>query len=137
MALFDVLKNTKCQMNRVVGLFLAVLLCLLSCSAFNVGRSSGMLSSIIRSNHVGSVNRATIKQKPFTLQKSSSLQMNFFEDAFRYFSQLNKEASAKHILIKVIDFYTYLYSVQQQQQYHFLLGSLHFITHSFFYHFMF
>ena len=26
--------------------------------------------------------------------------MNFFDDAFRYFSQLNKEASAKHILIK-------------------------------------
>jgi len=87
-------------MNRFVGLFLAVLLCLLSCSAFNVGRSSGMLSSVIRSNHVGNVNRAAIKHKPFTLQKSSSLQMNFFEDAFRYFSQLNKEASAKHILIK-------------------------------------
>ena len=33
--------------------------------------------------------------------RRSSLQMNFFEDAFRYFSQLNKEAAAKHILIKV------------------------------------
>ena len=31
---------------------------------------------------------------------SSSLQMNFFNDAFRYFTNLNKEASAKHILIK-------------------------------------
>ena len=26
--------------------------------------------------------------------------MNFIQDAFKYFSQLNKEASAKHILIK-------------------------------------
>jgi hypothetical protein len=30
----------------------------------------------------------------------SSLKMNFFEDAFRFFSNLNKEASAKHILMK-------------------------------------
>lgn len=26
--------------------------------------------------------------------------MNFFDDAFRFFSNMNKEASAKHILIK-------------------------------------
>jgi len=32
--------------------------------------------------------------------RGNTLQMNFFEDAFRYFSQLGKEASAKHILIK-------------------------------------
>lgn len=29
-----------------------------------------------------------------------ALKMNFFEDAYRYFTNLNKEASAKHILIK-------------------------------------
>jgi len=28
------------------------------------------------------------------------LQMNFFEDAARFFSNMNKEASAKHILVK-------------------------------------
>lgn len=28
------------------------------------------------------------------------LQMNFFDDAFRFFGNMNKEASAKHILIK-------------------------------------
>ena len=26
--------------------------------------------------------------------------MNFFDDAFRFFTNMNKEASAKHILIK-------------------------------------
>ena len=57
-------------------------------------------SSLVRNKNTGDVNRVTIGQKKY-LQKSSSLQMNFFEDAFRYFSQLNKEASAKHILIKV------------------------------------
>ena len=29
--------------------------------------------------------------------------MNFFDDAFRFFSNLNKEASAKHILLKGSD----------------------------------
>ena len=32
--------------------------------------------------------------------RTSSLQMNFFDDALRFFSNMNKEASAKHILIK-------------------------------------
>jgi hypothetical protein len=34
------------------------------------------------------------------MQNKSNLKMNFFEDAFRFFSNMNKEASAKHILIK-------------------------------------
>ena len=34
------------------------------------------------------------------LVPSRGLQMNFFEDAFRFFGNMNKEASAKHILIK-------------------------------------
>ena len=37
------------------------------------------------------------------LQRRSSLQMNFFEDAFRFFANMKKEASAKHILIKGSD----------------------------------
>ena len=32
--------------------------------------------------------------------RGSQLQMNFFEDATRFFSNMNKEASAKHILMK-------------------------------------
>jgi len=32
--------------------------------------------------------------------KTTTIQMNLFEDAFRFFTNLNKEASAKHILIK-------------------------------------
>jgi hypothetical protein len=34
------------------------------------------------------------------LHSRSTLQMNFFEDAVRFFSNMKKEASAKHILIK-------------------------------------
>ena len=55
---------------------------------------------MVRKKNGDGVDIATFEQKK-SLQTSSSLQMNFFEDAFRYFSQLNKEASAKHILIKV------------------------------------
>ena len=89
------------QMNQAFHLLIALLLCLLSCSAFTIDSSGRMgFSSLVRNKNTGDVNRVTIGQKKY-LQKSSSLQMNFFEDAFRYFSQLNKEASAKHILIKV------------------------------------
>ena len=55
---------------------------------------------MVRKKNGDGVDIATFEQKK-RLQTSPSLQMNFFEDAFRYFSQLNKEASAKHILIKV------------------------------------
>ena len=48
-------------------------------------------------------NQAFITKK-VTHQKSS-LKMNFFEDAFRYFNGLKKEASAKHILIKVLNMF--------------------------------
>ena len=33
-------------------------------------------------------------------QEARALQMNFFEDAVRFFGNMNKEASAKHILLK-------------------------------------
>lgn len=46
----------------------------------------------------GLVNVGTRLQAPST--RRSELQMNFFEDAFRFFSNMKKEASAKHILIK-------------------------------------
>ena len=38
--------------------------------------------------------------RSFTVATRSPLQMNFFEDAVRFFGNMNKEASAKHILIK-------------------------------------
>ena len=34
------------------------------------------------------------------IMTTRSLKMNFFEDATRFFSNMNKEASAKHILVK-------------------------------------
>ena len=41
--------------------------------------------------------------------RRTTLQMNFFEDAARFFSNLNKEASAKHILIKGPGMYSCIY----------------------------
>lgn len=32
--------------------------------------------------------------------RATNIKMNVFEDAFRFFTNMNKEASAKHILIK-------------------------------------
>lgn len=39
-------------------------------------------------------------ERKITSSRSSNLQMNIFEDAFKFFSNINKEASAKHILMK-------------------------------------
>lgn len=36
----------------------------------------------------------------FLTHRETYVKMSIFEDAFRFFSNLNKEASAKHILIK-------------------------------------
>jgi hypothetical protein len=48
-----------------------------------------------------SANRAfsTVSYQKQVSQSRSTLQMNFFEDAVRFFSNMKKEASAKHILI--------------------------------------
>ena len=39
-------------------------------------------------------------QRPESRLNRGTLKMNFFEDAMRFFSNMKKEASAKHILIK-------------------------------------
>lgn len=44
------------------------------------------------------------------------LQMNFFSDAVRFFGNLNKEASAKHILIKGDDADSKLAIIKQELQ---------------------
>ena len=46
----------------------------------------------------------------------NTLQMNFFGDAFRFFSNMNKEASAKHILLKGDDASTKLLAVKDELQ---------------------
>jgi hypothetical protein len=48
-----------------------------------------------------SANRAfsTVSYQKQVSHSRSTLQMNFFEDAVRFFSNMKKEASAKHILI--------------------------------------
>ena len=39
-------------------------------------------------------------QRPESRLSRGTIKMNFFEDAMRFFSNMKKEASAKHILIK-------------------------------------
>ena len=74
----------------MLGLLLFFLFTIMTCSGFQVGTTRA-INKIHTSNKL---------MKSYN-QRTSSLKMNFFDDAFRYFSQLNKEASAKHILIKV------------------------------------
>ena len=50
-------------------------------------------SSKIYSNHVNSYSPSPSRSR------NSVVKMNFFEDATRFFTNLNKEASAKHILM--------------------------------------
>jgi peptidyl-prolyl cis-trans isomerase C len=48
------------------------------------------------------------------ITRSSNLQMNFFTDAARFFSNMNKEASAKHILVKSSDATSKLKSLKEE-----------------------
>jgi peptidyl-prolyl cis-trans isomerase C len=41
-----------------------------------------------------------IQNRNVAIRRADRLQMNFFDDAFRFFTNMNKEASAKHILLK-------------------------------------
>ena len=56
---------------------------------------------IVMPRTTGKTTQSHLIENKYVSQKTSQLQMNFFEDAVRYFTNLNKEASAKHILIKV------------------------------------
>ena len=86
-------------MLTTILLFLsAFLLALPGTLAFGVGRMSSKCS-------LAGVGPQLIKQS-LKVKRSPShreqqqLSMNFFDDAFRFFSNMNKEASAKHILVK-------------------------------------
>jgi peptidyl-prolyl cis-trans isomerase C len=63
---------------KAAAVLVGLALCLLSTYAFH--------GSLRTSNRV--------------VRRTENLQMNFFEDASRFFTNMNKEASAKHILIK-------------------------------------
>ena len=54
--------------------------------------SHGFMVSTSRAFAVSNVRQQSISR--------STISMNFFEDAVRFFSNMKKEASAKHILIK-------------------------------------
>lgn len=83
-------------MNTVYSLFLFVALAsvALSFQLNSVSSSSRLLVKQRRQNPIDTL------PDPYSKNGRTTLQMNFFEDAARFFSNLNKEASAKHILIK-------------------------------------
>ena len=59
-----------------------------------------LVIGLLAINMVLSFQKIPVKVRSRTVVPSRGLQMNFFEDAFRFFGNMNKEASAKHILIK-------------------------------------
>jgi hypothetical protein len=71
-------------------LIFALLAIFASAVAFAPSRSRYGVAAI-RQGNFNSVGRTSAR---------TDLKMNFFEDAFRFFTNMNKEASAKHILIK-------------------------------------
>ena len=71
------------------ALIFALLAIFASAVAFAPSRSKYGVA--IRQGNVNSLGRNSAR---------TDLKMNFFEDAFRFFTNMNKEASAKHILIK-------------------------------------
>ncbi len=90
-----------------------VTLVLVSVSGFGFGSSrmgvksqsqKQSSSTLSFSSHSGLGNRG----------RTCELQMNFFEDASRFFSNMNKEASAKHILMKGSDARTKLNTLKNE-----------------------
>lgn len=82
----------------MIGKFVALILGYLAlASAFSIyGRASSRVT--VRTHFNQPIQQHS--QGLLTTRNRNSLQMNFFEDAFRFFSNMNKEASAKHILMK-------------------------------------
>lgn len=80
-------------------MFLILVLCLLFISIEGFSISSTSSRNMIRFGTSYGIQSQSTRQ----LQQKSNkreLSMNFFGDAMRFFSNMNKEASAKHILIK-------------------------------------
>ena len=93
-------------MSKLSLLILAVF-CLAGISAFGVGPARiGVRSSAQSSAKRG----AGVSYR----SSGSQLQMNFFEDASRFFSNMNKEASAKHILMKGNDARSKLQTLKEE-----------------------
>jgi hypothetical protein len=72
--------------------FLALLLAPVGCYAFHFSNSIKLSTKSFVSQNTNRI----ISRK----SSNNPLKMNFFSDAARFFTNLNKEASAKHILIK-------------------------------------
>ncbi len=76
-------------------IFLLLLICLHTVTSFSLGVSNRLISH----TQIVTRQRNVIEHGPLRRSTKSTFTMNFFEDAFRFFSNLNKEASAKHILM--------------------------------------
>ena len=61
-----------------------------------------------------SITSSGVRLQPSSVVRRNEMQMNFFEDAFRFFSNMKKEASAKHILIKGPDAVSKLQILKQE-----------------------
>ena len=77
---------------------LSALLLFTSCSAFGPARPKTSVRNAALARVADSTSPSSIQGLARPVGKQ--LQMSLFDDAFRFFSNMNKEASAKHILIK-------------------------------------
>lgn len=95
-------------MSMSVVLFPLVVLCMLLILTQNTvlsftHQSASSLTTRNVNNKIYNHNNNEHKHKHVNVYNngiSTSLKMGFIDDAFRFFSNMNKEASAKHILIK-------------------------------------
>ena len=78
-------------MAQACMVFLLLVVMFQSVASFGVASRSIVTRSITSSG---------VRLQPSSVVRRNEMQMNFFEDAFRFFSNMKKEASAKHILIK-------------------------------------
>lgn len=104
-----------CELAAI--LLLALTMMMSTTLAFNVKRLAPTKSYVLAGNMgfvKGGISPKIVNNRVSHYKSSSSLQMNFFEDAFRFFSNMKKEASAKHILVKGPDAAAKLTSIKAE-----------------------
>jgi hypothetical protein len=91
-------------MTSLLGLLSVFLVFYLS-NAFFIGIARNQIvtssQTLVKSSSM--LQQPLLQQTQQRKNTNNELKMGFFDDAFRFFSNLNKEASAKHILIKGAD----------------------------------
>ena len=95
-------------MTQACMVFLLLVVMMSLVASFGVAPRSTIARSITSSSGV------RLQPSSVVLRNKNEMQMNFFEDAFRFFSNMKKEASAKHILIKGPDAVSKLNILKQE-----------------------